>query len=165
MSSLTNDLRSTKEELLQSAASLTENNIDKVPFEGSWTAGQLLEHVDKAVSPGLLQGKVQASNRAADEKVAQLKNIFLDFNTKMKSPGFIEPTETTHDKSTLMDSLSGKFDELISAAETMKLDEECLDFEVPGMGKFTRYEWISFYMIHTQRHIHQLKKIVSALEG
>lgn len=163
MQSLTDELKATRADLISLVNAVSENDTDVIPFEGSWTAGQLLEHLDKAVSPEILNGKVQSADRPADQKVPEIKKIFLDFNIKFKSPGFIEPTEEVHDKNVLLDSLSGKFDALINAAGTMNLQEECLDFEVPGMGKFSRMEWISFYMIHTQRHLHQLRKIINAL--
>ncbi len=137
--------------------------IDKIPFEGSWTAGQLLEHVDKAVGADVLYGKTAKTGRVADEKVALIKSIFLNFDTKFKSPEFIEPREITHDKNILLNSLNKKFDQLVIAAETLDDTEECLDFELPGMGKLTRLEWINFQMIHTQRHLHQLKNIIDKL--
>lgn len=163
MQSLTAELKSTKEELTGLVNSLHENETDAIPFEGSWTAGQLLEHLNKAVGPGILKGNVQSTDRPADEKVETIKNIFLDFTIKMTSPDFIEPRETVHDKNVLLASLTGKFDELINASETMNLQEECLNFEVPGMGKFTRMEWIYFQMVHTQRHLRQLKNIINVL--
>ena len=164
MQTLAEELQSTKAELTGLIHRIDENKLDVVPFKDSWTAGQLLEHIDKAVSPGLLKGNVEAVNRPADEKVAQVKKIFLDFNTKMKSPEFIEPRENVHDKIVLERSIIQKFDELIDADKTLDLQQECVDFEVPGLGRFTRLEWISFYMIHTQRHIHQLKNIIKNLD-
>ncbi|MBC7937048.1 MAG: DinB family protein [Rhizobacter sp.] len=164
MQALAEGLQSTKRELTDLIKTIDEKQVDTVPFEDSWTAGQLLEHIDKAVNPGLLKGNVQPTDRPADEKVAQVKKIFLDFNTKLKSPEFIEPREQAHDKNVLQQSLSEKFDELTDATNTLDLQQECVDFEVPGMGRFTRLEWISFYMIHTQRHIHQLKNIITKLQ-
>jgi hypothetical protein len=163
MQSLTAALKSTKEELTGLVNSLHENETDTIPFEGSWTAGQLLEHVNKAVGPEIIKGNVQSTDRPADEKVETIKSIFLDFTIKMISPDFIEPTETVHDKNVLLNSIAAKFDQLIIASETMNLQEECLDFEVPGMGKFTRLEWIYFYMVHSQRHLRQLKNIIKVL--
>lgn len=163
MQSLTAELTTTKEELTGLVNTLHDNETDTIPFEGSWTAGQLLEHLDKAVGAGILKGNVQATGRPADEKVQAIKDIFLDFTIKMTAPDFIVPTETVHDKNVLLASLSRKLDELIAASETMNLQEECLDFELPGMGKFTRMEWIYFNMIHTQRHLRQLQNIVNVL--
>lgn len=144
--------------------SVNGKDTDVVPFKGSWTVGQLLEHVDKAVSPSILYGNLQSVDRPADEKVELIKKIFLDFETKFQSPEFIEPVETVHNKDVQLDSLSQKFDELIHASQTMNMEEEYPGFELPGMGRLTRLEWISFYMVHTQRHMHQLKNIISVLQ-
>ncbi len=37
----------------------------------------------------------------------------------------------------------------------------CLDNELPTFGTLTIYEWISFALVHTQRHTQQLKKILN----
>ncbi len=164
MQTLPEELVAVKAELTNIVNSIDPKDTDRVPFEGSWTAGQVLEHVDKSVSPEVLSGNTTPVDRPANEKIALIKKIFLDFDAKYQSPDFIEPTASVHDKDALLDSLVAKFDALIHAAQTMNLQEECLDFEVPGMGKFTRFEWITFYMVHTQRHLHQLANINAALQ-
>lgn len=163
METLIAELEATKNELAAVVSSVKDDNTDTIPFEGSWTPGQVLEHIDKSVSPGILNGNVKQAERAADEKVPMIRTVFLDFTKKFEAPGFIVPVETSHDKQALLSKLQHKFDKLIAAAGTMDLAEECLDFEVPGFGPFTRMEWIAFYMIHTQRHIQQLKNIAAKL--
>lgn len=165
MQTLSEELSAVKAQLISLVNSIDPKDTDRVPFEGSWTAGQVLEHTDKAVSPQILSGNTAPVDRPADKKAGLIKKIFLDFDTKFKSPEFIEPTASVHDKDQLRDSLVSKFDALIHAAQTMNLEEECLDFEVPGMGKFTRLEWITFYMVHTQRHLQQLANINAVLQG
>jgi len=165
MQTLSEELSATKARLISLVNSVGPKDTDRVPFEGSWTAGQVLEHIDKAVSPQVLTGNTAPVDRPADEKIALIKKIFLDFDAKYTAPEFIEPTAAVHDKDVLLDSLVKKFDELIHVTQTMNLQEECLDFEVPGMGRFTRLEWITFYMVHTQRHLHQLTNINAVLQG
>jgi hypothetical protein len=48
---------------------------------------------------------------------------------------------------------------LARAAKTQDLHATCLDFEMPTVGTLTRIEWLSFAVVHTQRHIWQLKKM------
>lgn len=165
MQTLAEELSAVKAELTRLVNAVDPKDTDRIPFEGSWTAGQLLEHIDKSIGPKILSGNTVLVDRPADEKVALIKSIFLDFSTKFEAPDFIVPTETVHDKDVLLDSLVSKYDELIHAAQTMNLQEECQDFEVPGMGKFTRHEWIAFYIAHTQRHLHQLTNINTVLQG
>jgi hypothetical protein len=159
MTTVQTEILETRQDLMDCIYSFTGNSIDKVPFKDSWTAGQVLEHIDKAIGPDLLYGNTQKTNRQPDEKVQQVKAVFLDFNSKMKSPDFILPTEEKHDPQVLLSRLAGKLDALFTASETLDMNDECLDFEVPGFGKFTRLEWIWFYLAHTQRHIQQLKNI------
>src|SRR3954465_2712501 len=92
--------QTTFSDLYRSIDLFKEEQIDVVPFEGSWTPGQVMEHILKAVAgiPQLCRANTQPAQRPENEKTAGLKNLFLDFNMKMKSPDFIVPIETQHDK-------------------------------------------------------------------
>ena len=163
MQALIKELEQTKDELINVVSSISNDKIDTIPFEGSWTAGQLLEHLCKGVSTGILRGNVQKVSRPADEKIAFVRSVFLDFTQKFNAPDFIVPVETTHNKAEQLSILTAKFDRLIEAVGTYDLTEECIDFAIPGFGNFTRMEWIAFHMIHTQRHLQQLKHIAAKL--
>ncbi len=164
MQALIQELKQTKLSLIDVVSSISDDKTDTIPFEGSWTAGQVLEHLCKSVSTSVLRGNVQKVNRPADEKIAFVRSIFLDFTKKFKAPEFIIPVEATHNKAEQLSLLTAKFDRLIAAVDAFDLTEECTDFSVPGFGNFTRMEWIAFHMIHTQRHIEQLKNIAEKLK-
>jgi len=159
------EISNTFAELISVFSKISNDQIDVVPFEGSWTAGQVAEHIVKAVSgtPELLNGKVEPANRPYDEQVAGLKKVFLDFNLKMKSPEFIVPTETKHDQAALLNSFSRLGKEMENAAINLDLTLLCKASELPGNGYLTRFEWLSFALVHTQRHIHQLQRISEKL--
>jgi hypothetical protein len=84
---------------------------------------------------------------------------------KMQSPDFIYPSDKKYGKQQLVDMINDKFNKLLEAAKTLDLSATCLAFEVPGFGAFTRLEFVWFYIVHTQRHIFQLRKIAKALAG
>ena len=137
----------------------TEQQLNTIPFEGSWTGGQVAEHLLK--SGGVTEvifGRTSPTNRAVDEKVSTLK-IFLDFSIKMQSPDFIIPSNDFHPKQPLIDQLRTTWTRLDEAVKTLDLTATCLDFEMPTVGLLTRLEWITFYVFHTQRHLRQLKNI------
>ena len=138
--------------------------LNTIPFAGSWTAGQVAEHIIKSVSE-LPDEKTETPKRFEDEKVYLLKKIFLDFTTKMKSPDFIVPQQTTHDKAALLQSLTDIEDNLIRIIKTKDLSLLCLDFEFPSVGYLTRLEWIKFFIFHTQRHTRQIVNIYNHLTG
>lgn len=77
----------TSSELLQSLSSFKDDELNIVPFAGSWTAGQVGEHLLKSGSgiTQILLGNTQATERPQDEEVESIAAIFLDF-TKKKNP-------------------------------------------------------------------------------
>ena len=150
-----------KRELIQAISVFNEEEFNTIPFKGSWTAGQVAEHVYKSVSAFTkgLYGKVKPTTRQPDEKVEPIKKTFLDFDTKMSSPDFIIPSNGFHDKNAILSSLKSTMDKITEAIKTFDLSATCLSFIPPAIGELTRLESIYFVIYHTQRHIHQLKNI------
>ncbi len=94
-------------ELLQLILAFDHEQLNVVPFEGSWTAGQLAKHVIMSGSGfvKIMNGPVKETERKPDEMAAIIKRDFLDFNTKMKSPDFVVPPDTSYKKEDLLGSL------------------------------------------------------------
>jgi hypothetical protein len=149
-------------DLYKTARMFINEQVDLIPFEGSWTPGQVMEHMLKAVAgiPGLCMGNTQPAQRPQDEKTEAIKKLFLDFSIKFKSPDFIEPTETQHDRNQQMtefEQTEQAFADMISSQDLSLL---CTDFDLPGFGQLTRYELLHFGLVHTQRHTWQLNNIL-----
>ncbi|MBZ4033976.1 DinB family protein [Flavobacterium sp. 17A] len=160
-SAIQNTILETYTKLSDILSSFSQEEINIVPFEGSWTGGQTVQHIILACS-GLTQlfaGKTEKSSREPDENVKQLDAIFLDFNTKYQSPENIKPAFIEYDKNTLLASIKKIQTDLFEAAETYDLTLICLEAKIPGFENFTIYEWLHFAIVHTQRHTQQLKSI------
>ncbi len=85
---------------------LSENKLNTVPFEGSWTAAQLGDHLYKSYGiASVLNGKAEPTTRPVEEKVEAIKGIFLNFDIRMQSPEFIVPGSGHFDKTTLLSGL------------------------------------------------------------
>ncbi|MGQ7855318.1 DinB family protein [Pedobacter sp. WC2501] len=139
--------------------------VNKVPFEGSWTAGQLAEHLVLSNS-GFLQvinGPVRETDKPADFMVAQIKKDFLNFDVKYDSPKEISPENRAYNPSELLENLGQVRMGISAAAGNLDLTKTCSAYELPGYGFLTRLEAVYFVIYHTQRHIHQLKNIYSSL--
>ena len=135
--------------------------INEVPFEGSWTAGQLVEHMILSNS-GFLQvinGPVTETDKPADFMVEQIRNDFLNFNVKYDSPKEIYPEDRTYNQPELLNSLKQIRDGISASIADLDLTKTCSSYELPGYGFLTRLEAIYFVIYHTQRHVHQLKNI------
>ena len=151
----------TMAELIQVFSSIDQEQINIIPFEGSWTAAQLAQHMIMSNSgfAEMINGPVKETQRKPGELVEKIKSDFLDFTTKMKSPDFIKPPMAHYKKEDLLNSLKNIKQSIHHAIETVDLTKTCLAFELPGYGFLTRLEAANFVLYHTQRHIHQLKKI------
>ena len=155
------ELATTRAGFIDNLAPFTSEQFNTVPFEGSWTAGQVAEHIFKSINgvPHLLNGEGLTPNRDPAQNVASLRQMFLDFSTKMKSPDFILPSDEPKDMDALVQSIDGALKAIIDTAQDKDLTLIIKDFEFPGSGPVTRLELLNFISVHTQRHAHQLKKI------
>lgn len=160
------ELTTAKDAFLKTLALFTQDNFNTVPFEGSWTAGQVAQHIFKSIDgvPYLITGGSKPTRRDPAQNVPGLRQMFLDFETKMKSPHFILPDDSPKDLQQFVQALKEKFDAIIKNSTGAYLALTITEFEFPGMGKVTRLELLNFISVHTQRHTHQLKEIKKHLK-
>ena len=151
----------TTRELLDAIAQFSDDQFNKVPFVGSWTAGQVAEHLLKAESgiPVLWGGKNKRTERAVDEYVATIRSIFLDYTTKLRSPEFIVPSDLPKVKTEMYGQLKSNRSTIRAMAEQIDLTLTYTKFPFPNMGELTGIEWATFIICHSRRHIRQLKNI------
>ncbi|GAB4040712.1 DinB family protein [Spirosoma gilvum] len=158
---VSNELDSKFSELLQLLSPLSEDELNRVPFEESWTAAQLGDHLSKAYNiMGILTATTAPPDRPFDEKLAGLQALFLNYSIKMKSAPEITPDSGPFEKAELIGRLTTQTQLLVSYAEHNDLTLLCLNGAIPQVGTLTRYEWLLFLAVHTQRHIRQLKNII-----
>ncbi|HMJ47041.1 MAG TPA: DinB family protein [Ferruginibacter sp.] len=150
-------------EMVSLMSSLNETSINSIPYKGSWTAGQLLEHVTKSTN-GMANAMLMESKpaeRNPGEKIMGLEKAFLDFSTKMKSPDFIIPGAGPYEKQASIEEINKSFN--LFKENTNKANLNDLVKGLP-LGEITKLEMLHFVLYHTQRHLHQLKKIYDALK-
>ncbi len=159
-------LDETTNDLLQTIASFTEEQFNSIPFENSWTAAQVAEHIFKSEKgiPVVLKGNSRLTERQPDEKVAQIKSIFLDYNLKMKSPESVLPSNEKQDKEQIAAALEVNREKILSLANAIDLENTYVDFPFPTLDELTGIEWLTFTICHTKRHTHQMKNIYSMLK-
>jgi hypothetical protein len=162
---LKKELQSTNEELTKVISSFTDEQFNKIPFEGSWTGGQVADHlaISDSGTTRILTDKTAKTERDSEKNIGMLKNIMLDFNSKMKNPEFNTPSNTAHDKEKLIGQFKSNEEKQLDAIEILDLTETCVSFPLPNLGELTRIEWLYFNVYHKQRHTHQLKNILDRL--
>ncbi len=151
--------------LLETLDLFSQEQLNMVPFEGSWTGGQTAEHLLKSRSGlvDILSYNTAPAERAPDEKVQPLKEMFLNFEVKFQAPNELAPTNPGHDKDDLYKELGQNGQALDGAIAEMNFDLLCKAFPFPVFGYLTRLEWLYFTAFHTQRHTRQMKNILEKL--
>lgn len=132
--------------------------INAEPKVGSWTIGQLGQHVALATM-GLPDKKNKPADRPTDQFEQSIKETFLDHSQKFESPEFIAPLKKKYDQKSILVVLESNKELLLRIIKEEQLDHLCLGTELPGWGHLTRYEWIKLIIYHLQRHIQQLQKL------
>ena len=146
---------------------IDRDTYNQIPFEGSWTASQVVEHVIMVASgfDQLLNGPTEITTRPIDEHVERIKTMFLDYNSKnIASPNLIPaPGDyNLQDQLIKLDTIKAS---IINAVNTLDLDKTCLGFDIRTFGHLTRLEAVYFFLFHTKRHVYQLQNIVKTLNN
>ena len=151
-------------ELTDLMLSVDEDKVNTIPYDGSWTAPQLLRHVTKSIN-GMTKAMhmdAKPAERNPGERIEELKKIFLDFSKKFTQPDFIVPEELIYEKQSSIEELNKSFNRFKESAGNANLDDL---IEGLPLGPITKLEIIHFVLYHTQRHLHQMKKICEALKN
>ncbi|MDB5014957.1 MAG: hypothetical protein JWQ25_3159 [Daejeonella sp.] len=156
---LASEFNDTTEELLRLLLSFNNEEFNTSPFEGSWTAAQLAEHILRSdiLFINTLNGPSKTTERQPDENIKGFKEMMLNFNSKLNSPEKIVPPAGIYQKENLLDNLSKTSLQLKYLIKTSDLSKT---YNHPILGEITRLEIFYFIIYHTQRHIHQLKNII-----
>jgi uncharacterized damage-inducible protein DinB len=159
------DLNETTQNLLQTISLFDQTQFNQIPYKGGWTAGQVAEHIFKSESgiPIVLNGDNKQTSRPPDQNIEQIKNSFLDFTSKMKSPDFILPTEDKKSREELFENLKINRAKIINIANSIDLSKTYYMFPFPGIGEMTGLEWLTFAICHSKRHTRQMKNIHEVL--
>jgi hypothetical protein len=145
-------------DLVNILSSQTAIALNTIPFTGSWSAAQVVEHITRStfsIAKALNMEAVE-TDRDPEQKVPELKKMFLDFSIKYKSPEFILPTMEVYDKEVLVNKLTTAFAQLQERSNSVNLFGM---ISHPAFGNVTKLELLYFVLYHTMRHLQQVKNI------
>jgi len=156
----------TTADLLKTISSFSQEQFNRIPFEGSWTAGQVAEHLFKSESNAarVLKGNTTpTTDRKPDANEEAFRSSFLNFEIKFQSPGFVLPSDEPKDKEEFLNGFKKTREDIKKIIDTEDLTLTCAEFSFPGMGELTKQEWICFVNCHSIRHTRQMKNIYEKL--
>lgn len=156
---LLTDIKQSLNGFIDLYATLDEKKINDTPSDGVWSAGELGQHVVLATEGGV-SSKTKPADRPADKWVDDIKQTFLDFDSKFKSPPFLVPARTAYTKEGILRALKHNLQIQLQTAQNDDLTKLHLEIALPGWGYLTGYEWMKLMIYHVQRHTVQLEKYV-----
>ncbi len=153
------------EEFIASFIDMPANHFNQKPEEGSWSVGQVVEHIFRSelASTRILNGKTKTPDEHSDEKAEYIRRQFTDRKKKFTAFGPIVPSEDPKDPQELAEKIRQNRKKQIQLLETADLNEICLNFEHPLFGLMSRKEWMVFNSTHANRHKAQISDIRSQL--
>lgn len=145
--------------------SFSDEDFFTQPNEGEWSASEVLEHLYRSEFglSRLFQGEAKPAERQPHALVQKMEDSLLDLSKKTKAPEVIQPTNNKQSKVGLLSSFTSNREKIKQVYIEHNPNELCLLYEHPVYGSLTRFEWLSFCILHTKRHIHQLKEIRSKI--
>jgi len=146
---LASAVKTTGSRFIDSLSAFSEADMNKMPFEGSWTGGQVAEHIVKANGVDLLFAPDEPSDRDPAQHVQAIRGIFLNFEAKYNAPERTLPQNGFHAKEPLLNTLHHQWSKLEQAVQTQDLSEMCGSFEFPGIGRLTKLEVVNLIESHT----------------
>jgi hypothetical protein len=155
------ELEAVTGKLLHLLSSFDQEQLNAIPFEGSWTPAQVGHHLYKSYKglPQLLQAPAKPTERDPAQNAERIKKDFSDLQTKMKAPEFVVPELKIYDREMLLKNLQNTLTSIAETAQSLDLTKTCTAFSFPVYGELTRLEWLYFVIYHTKRHHHQLEKM------
>lgn len=163
---LIDEIENTHRDFTHQLSQFSEQELNRVPIEGSWTAGQVTEHIIKSnggILNRLLNNDSTPINRPYNEQVDLIKNIFRN-EDKMKTAPVLEPSQPPHELDDLLKSLRQQKEQQLETINQRDLKELSIELQFPpAPDGLTRYEWLIFMMEHTQRHYKQIKSIYNEI--
>lgn len=133
--------------------------VNQIPFSGSWTPCQVVVHIIMATD-GVPDGNTSPAHRAYDANLPKIRPWWEDLNRKFKAPEPLLPDDQPRSKKILLEELDRARSKDLALIDKADLSEVCLDFELPGVGYLTRYEWLWFIEMHLKRHQFQLANML-----
>src|SRR5690554_2990535 len=107
---------------------LGEKELNRVPYTGSWTAAQVIQHIGKANHSGFLSAPGEKAERDIGAQIPRLEIEFLNFDTKMSSPDYLVPANRSYSKQETLELIQSVFQSL---AENITDSDLSLILETP----------------------------------
>lgn len=149
-----------REEVLQSVAGLSDEQLNEQVEEGRWSIMQVLDHLylmERSVVHVISDQLANGETKSTSEKPIHLTT---NRSTKVDAPSFVVPSNDfiTLDemKSKLAQSRNALLKVVNSADQSVLKQRTYLH---PAFGELSLDQWIPFVGLHEKRHLAQIEEL------
>jgi hypothetical protein len=145
--------------------SIDPSIINKKPADGAWSIAEVLEHlvkVESGMSRIIYSNKGEDTGRDRFSTTEKIKKINDNREVKVKAPSFSEPTGEVGEYSTSLELIIENRASLKNAINSDKVNWLSATPPHPFAGQVGKRDWYDFLYFHMERHIAQIKEIISS---
>lgn len=156
------DLDASTNGLIQMLKGLSPDVFNQHPDKKSWSVADVIEHLLKLEGGinGLLLGPTTTGERDPEGKVLRIEEVLFDFDKKLSAGELVKPSAGEKQKDSLIAQMAESRKKLAKIAGEKDLKLIYTGFRHPIFGLLSGIEWVYFAIYHSQRHLHQIKKIL-----
>jgi hypothetical protein len=160
---LKTELQNNIDALTNALSRFDQHAFNQAPASGGWTPGQIAEHllVIERRTIKVLSGPTEAppAERSPDAQVEAMRTRLTDRINRIDAPPALVPTDITKEPQVLIGELNAARKEIIGLVDKQDMSLLLPEFPHRLFGVLTGTEWVKFTILHTNRHIEQLKEI------
>jgi hypothetical protein len=137
-------------------------SFNQKPADGKWSAREIAEHLlllDQKLNVILSTTPIDPE-RDPQQKVSLIQTALLNRTNAYTAPTYLLPTGPDQEPATIAQQILTEREKIM--AYTTANDMNLLYHEVkhPMLGRLTGVEWIHFLIVHTERHLEQMRELL-----
>jgi hypothetical protein len=161
--SINDQLAETRNQLLCTINSLTNEELNKKPASDKWSISQICHHLylaERTFTQSIIYGLKKGISRKADPKPIQFA---ADRSIKIDAPEIVLPGEVSLTLEQIVEELDRSREILLEVLSRIE-DKSLLaqrSAKHPLFGHLPLDQWVELIYLHDQRHIEQIEETKS----
>ncbi|MFC7687945.1 DinB family protein [Ureibacillus sp. GCM10028918] len=159
------DLHRIREEIMKSVQTLTDDQLNTVVTEGTWSIAQVLEHLYMMEVNVVRLIQLALSKEDEFEAPGSFPlSVIADRSIKISAPEYLIPSsnfQTLHELKEKLSASRASIEKVLQEHSEEELNQKT--FAHRRFGVLSLNQWIALIGYHEQRHIGQIEEIKQAL--
>lgn len=150
--------------LLAIVEAIPDPVYNRKPANGGWSAAQTMEHLLLSAS-GVAKLQAEARTAPAQREPTRqydiLEQVFNNYDQKYPSAENLLPQGEHFEKAAQLAAMQASLEQLYQQISRPGIFEELVEYDLPVFGVMTRIEYIYLVVLHSTRHIRQIREAIA----